>query len=206
MDCLVCGKPIPKRAKKYCSLACYHKSPTKGRPPVKPRKPCVVCGKPIKRGERFCSQECFHQYWTGRPNPNRHRRIKKICPQCGKEFEAGGRSGHHKTATFCSSSCQHEAQRKDTGYRAWRRLSQAVTERDGKCMLCGRTDRRLQPHHVVPREYKEWSQFNGEETMDDLISFCAGCHQSVEALTKAGYRNNPDFNPWDLVNMVRVKA
>ena len=205
MDCLICGKPIPKKAKKYCSLACYYKSSERGKPPRKKRNHCIVCGEEIATmNKRFCSIACMAKNRIGRGNRGARRRILKKCPQCGNQFECGGRSGRHKTNIYCSVRCANQSRIKETGYRAWQRLSAEVIARDEHCVLCGNGERRLQVHHVIPRSYEKWSEFEGIETADDLITVCPGCHQSVEALTKAGYRNNPSFNPWDLIKMVRI--
>lgn len=205
--CQVCGEVITSRGMKYCSPACYHKSPTKGRPPMKPKRACVSCGLPIMgKGRNYCSILCYSKSNKGMERPNMRKRQINICLQCGNEFIAGGRSGHKRTGIFCSMACVHESTKKDTGYRAWQRLSAEVIARDGHCVICGNGANRLQTHHIIPKGYKKWSEFKGEESTADLIAVCPGCHQSVEALTKAGYKNNSAFNPWDLVNMVRVKG
>lgn len=206
--CQVCGKPLLSyKLQKYCSRDCYHKSPTKGKPPTKPRKPCLFCGNPIEgRGAKFCSVSCSAKYQVGKQRPSAWKRYINTCQYCGKKFEVGGKGGRHKDAKFCSRECQFNSCKKSGGYRAWYRLSKAVIERDKCCVICGNGARRLQAHHVTPKGYDKWSEFEGVETIDDLVAVCPGCHQSVEALTKAGYRNNPDFNPWDLINMVRLKT
>jgi len=204
MNCLVCGKPIPKRAKKYCSLECYHKSGMKSRPPMKARAACLVCGKPIATvNKRFCSHACYSQYWTGREKPAARRRFTRVCRQCGKEFKVGGKGGKHKEAIYCSRECLSASQIKETGGRAWRRLSQSVIDRDKRCVLCGKDDRRLQAHHIVPKDYSHWRYFNGDETMSDLIAVCVHCHWSLDTITQAGYRNNPNFDPHKLIEMIR---
>jgi len=201
--CLTCGKEFTGRGDNYCSRECYNKGPTHGKPPRKERKLCIVCGKEIStKNQRFCSIACMAKNRIGKGNQAARRRTVKICPQCGKEFEVGGRAGHREQV-FCSRACGCASHRKLGGYRAWQRLSAEVIARDGHCVLCGNGERRLQAHHVIPRSYEKWSEFEGIETADDLITVCPGCHQSIEALTKAGYRNNPSFNPWDLIKMVR---
>lgn len=205
--CQVCGEVITSRGMKYCSPACYHKSPTKGRPPMKPKKACAVCGFPIRgMGKKYCSALCYNRSRAGKERPYMRRRHINNCRRCGSDFEVGGRKGRHLDAIFCSRECHIESQKKDTGYRAWQRLSAEVIARDGHCVICGNGANRLQTHHIIPKDYKKWSEFKGEETAADLITVCPGCHQSAEALTKAGYKNNPAFNPWDLINMVRVKG
>lgn len=54
-------------------------------------------------------------------------------------------------------------------------IRKAVILRDGcKCMECGRTDTRLEVHHIKPK------RLNGSNTMDNLITLCEGCHQITE--------------------------
>ena len=62
---------------------------------------------------------------------------------------------------------------------AYRELCREVLERDGwRCQWCGRTEA-LQVHHVQPRGRL------GDDTEENLITLCVGCHQSCHgALTK----------------------
>ena len=54
-------------------------------------------------------------------------------------------------------------------------IRKAVILRDGcKCMECGRTDTRLEVHHIKPK------RLNGSNTMDNLITLCEGCHRITE--------------------------
>ena len=54
-------------------------------------------------------------------------------------------------------------------------IRKAVILRDGcKCMECGRTDTRLEVHHIKPK------RLNGSNTVDNLITLCEGCHQITE--------------------------
>lgn len=68
--CEECGKEFhPKdkdHGKRFCSRECQRKN---GR--LKRTVNCIVCGKPFLRdnaNERFCSQECFHEYNHGENN------------------------------------------------------------------------------------------------------------------------------------------
>ena len=54
-------------------------------------------------------------------------------------------------------------------------IRKAVILRDGcKCMECGRTDTRLEVHHIKPK------RLDGSNTMDNLITLCKECHQVTE--------------------------
>jgi len=45
-----------------------------------------------------------HAHLRGKPRPELQRRIIKVCPRCGKEFETGGRAGS-RDQIYCSRHC-----------------------------------------------------------------------------------------------------
>lgn len=54
-------------------------------------------------------------------------------------------------------------------------LRKATIMRDGnKCMECGKSNRVLEAHHIVPRRLK------GSDTVDNLITLCDKCHDKTE--------------------------
>ena len=54
-------------------------------------------------------------------------------------------------------------------------IRKAVILRDGcKCMECGKSNCKLQVHHIKPR------RLNGSNTLSNLISLCETCHQKTE--------------------------
>ena len=56
-------------------------------------------------------------------------------------------------------------------------IRKAVILRDGyKCMECGKTNCRLEVHHIKPRRLK------GSNTLGNLITLCAKCHQKTEGV------------------------
>ena len=64
-------------------------------------------------------------------------------------------------------------------YRQSNRLDEnirkAVILRDGcKCKECGKTNTKLEVHHIKPR------RLNGSNTLDNLITLCSKCHQKTE--------------------------
>jgi 5-methylcytosine-specific restriction endonuclease McrA len=61
----------------------------------------------------------------------------------------------------------------------WRRLSAAVTARDGACVECGST-RHLQAHHDVGRAE------GGPDAPENLVTLCATCHARLEAERRSG--------------------
>ena len=54
-------------------------------------------------------------------------------------------------------------------------IRKAVILRDGcKCMGCGKSNCRLEVHHIKPR------RLNGSNTLGNLITLCEKCHQKTE--------------------------
>ena len=54
-------------------------------------------------------------------------------------------------------------------------IRKAVIIRDnGKCMECGKSNCRLEVHHIKPR------RLNGSNTLGNLITLCEKCHQKTE--------------------------
>jgi len=69
---------------------------------------CHTCGKEFdadKKGRKYCSLECSYASRKGHPPTNPRRRYTKTCLSCGKEFEAGGRTGKHHWTKYCSRVC-----------------------------------------------------------------------------------------------------
>lgn len=98
--CPQCGKEFeafPSEKKKFCSLDCFAAS-------RKQRAYCVVCGKEVSRPrQKYCSRECM--------GIDRHKRIKKICPICGKEFyirPCESRGERNVCSKACSDALKRE--------------------------------------------------------------------------------------------------
>lgn len=201
VNCLVCGKEInafPSKIPKYCSIGCAAKGKTK------PKGKCPVCGKDVNRfNTKYCSLKCFHSSIKGVPQPNRWKRIEKICKQCGKVFIAGGRSGKRVGQKFCSLECTALSNRKSfeehhclTDSANWKDLRNEVVKRDGnKCFLCNNAEGKLEVHHIIPRSVASNHQ------KANLVTLCGRCHYAVEILTGVGYKNRKDFDPNDLLKM-----
>ena len=67
-----------------------------------------------------------------------------------------------------------------TSNRLDENIRKAVISRDGcKCMLCGKTNLKLEVHHIKPR------RFNGENTLHNLITLCQKCHDKTEGKEEA---------------------
>ena len=58
-------------------------------------------------------------------------------------------------------------------------IRKAVILRDGcKCMECGKSNCKLEVHHIKPR------RLNGSNTLSNLITLCEKCHQKTEGKEK----------------------
>lgn len=56
-------------------------------------------------------------------------------------------------------------------------IRRAVILRDGcKCMECGKTNVKLEVHHIKPH------RLNGSNTLNNLITLCSKCHQKTEGV------------------------
>lgn len=119
--CVLCGTPVTRYLSALtidrpwaCSKTCNMKVRLRGeilegvwKQPKKQRRgdtvPCTVCGTEfyrspayIKQGRHLCSIAC-NQKWQAR------NQIKKICPQCTKEF---GVAVSESSMQYCSRACQ----------------------------------------------------------------------------------------------------
>lgn len=99
--CLICGKIFTpcRPTQQYCSRACFGIS-IRG-----PVQTCEVCGNefPYRANgvNRYCSYKCVHAA--------RRKRIKKICPVCGKNFEViPSRSHVHTCSWECGKKRRHQ--------------------------------------------------------------------------------------------------
>lgn len=113
--CAICGKQFNSlyANAKYCSRVCYHKSTIKY-----PTKQCPICKKQFLANPavatKFCSRKCWNKDLET-------KRIKKVCPACGKQFEVP--HSYAKRFNYCSKKC---------------RFSQANYT---NCLRCGKTFR-----------------------------------------------------------------
>lgn len=99
-------------------------------------------------------------------------------PRCKRYVSAPGYCRPHRQQVD-----RDRNQRSPYVTREWRRLSQAVTARDGRCQVpsCGSTSR-LVAHHLENRRE------GGPDAMDNLVTLCASCHSRYEADRRAGRR------------------
>lgn len=72
---------------------------------------CDICGKDVLQWESqvydhvYCSRECYYKSKIGSIPHNKGKKVlvKKICPECGKEFE--GTPSQMAKKTFCDYAC-----------------------------------------------------------------------------------------------------
>lgn len=87
-SCVICGKEIETKNKKYCSIECKSKAMSK------PKGNCSNCGKPLDRCEtKYCSRKCFQE--------SRHKKIEETfvynkCTICGNLT---------RNKKYCSMKC-----------------------------------------------------------------------------------------------------
>ena len=172
---------------KFCSMACYltmrrlqHKS-------IKKTVKCNTCGKlfllfpyQIKK-KNFCSHQCTIT------------RINKTCEVCGKGFIVQKR---HAKQRFCSNACDgkfHSGVNSpryvnglgvlwiDKG-KNWNTQRLKAIKRDSfTCQNCGTIPQRrklLHVHHKIP--YREFSNYEEANRLENLICLCASCHIKIE--------------------------
>jgi len=74
---------------------------------------CEVCGKPVKRYRKFCSQKCMGRSFT--------KTEVRTCRICGGRFVVVGTKAH--PAILCSDECRRESNwRKNYGWKALLRM------------------------------------------------------------------------------------
>lgn len=126
--CSNCGKPIyaaPNRLARgdrpTCSVTCKWELFRRS----KPTRVCEVCGKPLERQKRFCSQECSA---IGRTFRVKEQEV--VCENCGKVFVRDpARYKKDAKHVFCSHQCSGQFRSKRV---------------NGTCTLCGEPVERTQ--------------------------------------------------------------
>lgn len=108
------------------------------------------------------------------------------------------RCGALQAASICAACAEVESARRyanEENYRkrgrggyyqtsAWRRLSAACIERDGRaCVYCGGVAN-LVAHHLIPRKQ------GGVDRLSNLATLCGECHAIIEADLRAGRDTN----------------
>jgi hypothetical protein len=166
--CPVCGKSFSDfiaNKRKYCSMKCYHKSPTRGtRPRNRRKETCDFCGKVFERPAAnfkdtkhfFCSQPCFGGW------------LEKYGPH-GADHQAwmGGYTQPKHTI-------------------GWHRAKKSALKRaDMKCEKCGISGVLLDVHHLNPiRLCTDIKLINHNSNLQVL---CRPCHMEADRILRGGH-------------------
>ena len=156
---------------------------------------CGYCGKEIKRqpshirNNVYCSKKCSAMARALIPRPS--TKVKKNCSWCGSSLSLIPSSV--KEHNFCSYDCrgywysenysggnspqyidgQATSRKRGIG---WKRISDAVKERDGECVRCGSVNS-LVVHHILARRY--WKTVEESNRPSNLITLCDSCHGTI---------------------------
>src|SRR6266581_4389907 len=118
-------------------------------------KICIVCHSLFERGpgewqnrwdrRRFCSRACWQKSRIGSERLDLRRRYRITCQACGREVEAGGRTGRDRQTKFCSRKCAFAARWRTGSKSKQLTIPQAaylagVIDGEGSIMLYGRRD------------------------------------------------------------------
>jgi 5-methylcytosine-specific restriction endonuclease McrA len=176
---------------------------------------CLVCNKLmvvwpclLKRGKKYCSEECQH----------RHQKLNltgdnKKCLYCNCNFYVYKHQKKDKRGIYCSKKCQYSSElwKKSIGdanrsnildsvfilrrqirdseiYNFWRNL---VLKRDNyTCLLCNKRGGKLNVDHIIPFFYiikinnitcfKEALLCEDLWSLDNGRTLCVGCHKSTD--------------------------
>jgi len=209
--CKLCEKEFliyPSRIKrgrsKFCSIDCFKDSR------AKEKRICQQCGKEFKAflsrinagGGKFCSYKCMgmwrsenfkgenSSHWKG-------GKTKRICKQCGKEFEIKPSDIKQGGGNFCSNKCHGKRQsenRRGENHPSWQggisflpycskfnnEFKEYIRDKFGRiCFLCSKPEseegRRLSVHHV---NYDKSCMCNDNLTCQ-FVPLCRSCNSKV---------------------------
>ena len=123
---------------------------------------CLNCGREFevypyeaRKGKKFCSRECYRRYCRSEEGRERYsemgkaawrdvsfaermkvglrRRVKRVCLNCGKEFEVWRSRG--EVAKFCSFDCYKQYKNREEGVVLKRKRKRRVKV---VCIICGK--------------------------------------------------------------------
>lgn len=179
--CLVCGKELKEKRRKYRSLTCHRSVPSvlKGRQTKEyKQKKCKFCGKSLtrqqlKQNNHYCSSKCSNGI-------RKKTKTKLICKNCGKIFIPKAKD----RVTFCSRDCAFEYKTANKKQKPkW-----VETTYEKKCVVCGadfQTIYKTQKycsekcaHRGVKKDKKEYSKICSEcglafKTQHHSTAYCS---------------------------------
>jgi hypothetical protein len=116
-------------------------------------------------------------------------RIQKKCPNCLSYFEV--LKNCKKQNTFCNKECylefisKHAKHPQNTRLQRflWINIRRRILRRDnGLCVLCGNQGKEI--HHKIP------FSISGDDSDDNLIALCKGCHLHIHNIIRKGKKFN----------------
>ena len=106
-SCVICGKELPARSKKFChncryvTFACYGC----GKQVTTSRSKYLQLPGGSEKTNHFCSRRCAIGYGSKIAAVNRENKIDIVCPNCGK---VNKRKKAHSGRPFCNRKCFFE--------------------------------------------------------------------------------------------------
>ena len=160
-------RPSPHHAERSRDgMANAHRTPKENL-----RKTCIGCGVEFLADaphRKFHNKGCYWRSLIASVEP-------KPCAMCGqlmarKQFTAVREApAQYRERKFCSRACQGLAHRVDQpALRTLRNRAAAAVRRAAKCAHCGRSDRRLDRHHV--------DEDKSNNAPENVLTLCASCH------------------------------
>lgn len=119
--CKTCSRPFRVRPSQianncgiYCCRNCWKASL------FSVTKNCERCGKNFtvpgsRKTQRYCDRNCF----AGSSRPERTKRVKRMCAECGRIFTAHFSVVRPGGAIFCSQACYRQNRKKTPEKRFW---------------------------------------------------------------------------------------
>lgn len=189
LKCTLCGiefrRPLCEYEKRlkagqedfYCSVDCSRKHHA-----IKHSQPCHVCGKPVKKGRKYCSRECRLIDGPRKKLPD------KSCDYCGTVFRVNS-----NRTMYCSKQCQNAAHsdrmkgqgnshfKTGTSYaKQFREMRKYIAKRDrDACCGCGKKNF-LKPDGRGRRRTDLAAHHINEDPTDNhpenLVMLCSICH------------------------------
>lgn len=162
---------------------------------MKKQRVCKQCGVsfPDRRNDdKFCCMACYALWQTGRPRPDKNRKVTVPCWTCGTLIARmpSALAAHN----FCGRECYRTWRLSgvfskennptwrggNADYRGpnWQQQRKKALERDGyACVTCGRQDQ-LTVNHKMP--FRLFASYIDANQLTNLETLCRGCHSKAD--------------------------